>query len=234
MSTPTANPHSAMLNTMQTRLHQWQQTADRRAIFLNCYLLMTENMLTAVHQQQFQDNPWVHTLTHRFADYYFTALAAYESQQPTTPQVWQLTFTAALDAQTYTLQNLFLGVNAHINYDLVLTVVELLEAEWAALSPAERTRRYQDFIQVNEIIARTVDAVQDTVVEAYTPRLDWLDRLMGPVDEWLVSKMIGQWREEVWQTAVILLNTPTPAQREPIHKEMEARALKIARMLLAF
>lgn len=223
-----------MLNIMQTRLHQWQQTADRRAIFLNCYLLMTENMLTAVHQQQFQDNPWVHTLTHRFADYYFTALAAYESQQPTTPQVWQLTFTAALDAQTYTLQNLFLGVNAHINYDLVLTVVELLEAEWAALSPAERTRRYQDFIQVNEIIARTVDAVQDTVVEAYTPRLDWLDRLMGPVDEWLVSKMIGQWREEVWQTAVILLNTPTPAQREPIHKEMEARALKIARMLLAF
>lgn len=223
-----------MLNTMQTRLHQWQQTADRRAIFLNCYLLMTENMLTAVHQQQFQDNPWVHTLTHRFADYYFTALAAYESQQPTTPQVWQLTFTAALDAQTYTLQNLFLGVNAHINYDLVLTVVELLEAEWAALSPAERTRRYQDFIQVNEIIGRTVDAVQDTVVEAYTPRLDLLDWLMGPVDEWLVSKLIGQWREEVWQTAVILLNTPTPAQREPIHKEMEARALKIARMLLAF
>lgn len=223
-----------MLNTMQTHLHQWQQTADRRAIFLNCYLLMTENMLTAVHQQQFQDNSWVHTLTHRFADYYFTALAAYESQQPTTPQVWQLTFTAALDAQTYTLQNLFLGVNAHINYDLVLTVVELLEAEWAALSPDERTRRYQDFIQVNDIIGRTVDAVQDTVVEAFTPRLDLLDRLLGPVDEWLVSKMIGQWREEVWQTAVILLNTPTPAEREPIHKEMEARALKIARMLLAF
>lgn len=221
-----------MLTVMQTHLQQWQQTADRRAIFLNCYLLMTQNMLTAVHQQQFQDNPWVHTLTHRFADYYFTALAAYESQQPSTPQVWQLTFTAAQDAQTYTLQNLFLGVNAHINYDLVLTVVELLEAEWVALSPAERTQRYQDFIQVNEIIARTVDAVQDTVVEAFTPRLDLLDRLMGPVDEWLVSKMIGQWREEVWQTAVTLLNTPT--QREPIHKEMEARALKIAQMLLAF
>lgn len=222
-----------MLNTMQTRLHQWQQTADRRAIFLNCYLLMTENMLTAVHQQQFQDNPWVHTLTHRFADYYFTALAAYESQQPTTPQVWQLTFTAALDAQTYTLQNLFLGVNAHINYDLVLTVVELLEAEWAALAPAERTRRYQDFIQVNDIIGRTVDAVQDTVVEAYTPRLDLLDRLLGPVDEWLVSKMIGQWREEVWQTAVTLLNTPTPAERETIRQQMETRALKIAQVLLA-
>lgn len=35
--------------------------------------------------------------------------------------------------------------------------------------PAERTRRYQDFIQVNDIIGRTVDAVQDTVVEAFTP-----------------------------------------------------------------
>ena len=220
-----------MITTMQTHPHQWQQTADRRAIFLNCYLLMTQNMLTAVHQQQFQDNPWVHTLTHRFADYYFTALAAFESQQPTTPQVWQLTFTAACDAQTYTLQNLFLGVNAHINYDLVLTVVELLEAEWAALSPAERTQRYQDFIQVNEIIGRTVDAVQDTVVEAYTPRLDLLDRLMGPVDEWLVSKMIGQWREEVWQTAVALLNNPT--EKERIYRQMEARSLKIARILLA-
>ena len=86
-------------------------------------------------------------------------------------------------------------------------------------------------IQVNEIIGRTVDAVQDTVVEAYTPRLDLLDRLMGPVDEWLVSKMIGQWREEVWQTAVALLNNPT--EKERIYRQMEARSLKSARILLA-
>lgn len=225
-------PNTAVVITMQTYLQAWKRADDRRAIFLNCYLLMTQNILTAIHHQEFHDNNWVNTLTHRFAEYYFTALTAYESQQPTTPKVWQLTHEAAKDAQTYTLQNLFVGVNAHINYDLVLTVVELLDSDWPTLSPTQRTTRYQDFIQVNEIIARTIDAVQDTVVEAFTPRLDLLDKLMGPIDEWLVSQMIGQWREVVWQTAVAILNAPSPTEQEKIRQQMEVRALKIAQALL--
>jgi len=59
------------------------------------------------------------------------------------------------------LQNLLLGVNAHVNYDLTFAVVDLLAPEWAGLSEAERRARYEDFCQVNRIIAETVDEVHE-------------------------------------------------------------------------
>ena len=111
------------------------------------------------------------------------ALTAYERASPATPAVWRIAHDAAGRPQTMTLQNLFLGVNAHINYDLVLTVVELLAPEWADLSAAERRVRYADYTHVNAVIGRTIDVVQDEIVERATPALELVDRVLGRLDE---------------------------------------------------
>ncbi|MFZ0546937.1 MAG: DUF5995 family protein, partial [Candidatus Promineifilaceae bacterium] len=62
---------------MRSLVEEFEAGADRRAIFLSCYLLMTENMLSAVEAGEFYDPEWVDTLLHHFAGYYFEGVTAY-------------------------------------------------------------------------------------------------------------------------------------------------------------
>jgi hypothetical protein len=217
---------------MEALAQAMETASDRRAIFLNCYLRMTQNVIGAIKAGEFNDSAWVQTLLHRFADYYFEALTAFDLASPTTPAVWQLTHRAAAQTGTLVLQNLLLGVNAHINYDLVFTLVELLEPEWGQLAASQLAARYADHCHVNDIISRTIDAVQDEVVEHYSPLLDVVDKMMGPVDEWLISRLLTDWREEVWNEAIQWVETTDPAERHRLRTHIEAATLKRAEAIL--
>jgi len=217
---------------MQSLVQELEKVSDRRAIFLDCYVRMTQNMFEAIEAGEFNDSGWVHTLLHRFADYYFEALTAYELDSPTTPAVWRLVHRAAGQAKTRVLQNLLLGINAHINYDLVLTLVEMLEPEWRKLATHQREERYADHCHVNDIIRRTIDTVQDDVVEHYSPALDVVDKMLGPIDEWLISRLIADWRDQVWDEAIHLIETTDPDERQRLREQIEAATLKRADVIL--
>ncbi len=226
------SPQRPVTDTMVSLIQAWEAAADRRAIFLRCYLLMTRNMLTAVDAGSFKDCEWVHRLLHRFADYYFDALAAYDQNVAGAPPVWRQVHDVAGRGEAQIVQHLLLGVNAHINYDLVLTLVKLLEPEWAQLSAQERAMRYADHCHVNVIIGQTIDAVQDDVVETAAPEMDLVDKLLGPVDEWLISQLITRWRDEVWEHALAMLACPDRQGRERMRAEIETLTQKRARAIL--
>jgi hypothetical protein len=221
-----------VLRQMQSLIDAWEEKGDRRAIFLSCYVMMTRNMLAAIDSGSFEDNAWVSTLLHCFATYYFNALQAYETEQAGAPGVWQLAFNAARQPHTYVVQNLVLGVNAHINYDLVFALADVLAPEWEDLSEEQRGARYRDHCHVNDIIYQTIDSVQDQVVDRYSPALELVDELMGPLDEWLTSKLISDWREEVWENATRLVQSLNEAERETLRKEVEHRSLNRAHAIL--
>jgi hypothetical protein len=222
-----SEPEPAVPQRMTTLIDQWEATHDRRAIFLGCYRLMTRNMLDAIEVGRFHDGVWVSHLLHRFADYYFAALDRFEQDEPNTPPVWKLAFDATRDENVMTLQHLLLGVNAHINHDLVFSLYDLLQAEWAAATPDQRAQRHADHELVNRIIGETVDAVQDQIVERYSPWFDFVDKLLGPVDEWLTSRLISHWREEVWENAVCYLEAATLEERETLRQRIEEQAMRL-------
>lgn len=224
------NPKHDLIHRMQAQSQAWGQTGDRRAVFLECYTLMTGNMLGAIEASRFHDGEWAGRLLLRFAAYYFQALEAYDQKDIPCTQVWRFAHDCACEGKLHVLQHLLLGINAHINYDLVLSLVDLLDQEWEGLSPDQRRHRYEDHCLVNEVIAATIDTVQDTVVERYDPRLDWVDRLLGRLDERLLSALISRWRQEVWEEALRFLETP-PEEREELRRAMEARVLKRARQI---
>ncbi len=191
---------------MDSRIAAWQQCGDARCVFLECYGLMTRNVLRAVDEAEFHHPEWVRALLHRFADYYFMALDKYEAGDVATPAVWRYTFRTTTQHRLHVVQQLFLGVNAHINYDLVLTLLDMLETSWDALTPAERERFHADHCHINAVIERTIDTVQDTVVEREHPAMNLIDTLMGPADEFLIGQLIRRWRGSVWNRAETLLN----------------------------
>ena len=225
------NPNNSTISHMQTQTEQWQEIADDKALFLRCYMMMTGNVLAAVNQQEFNDPLWVSTLIERFADYYFVALRAYENDPASAPAVWQVAHNAAHDPKISAMQKLLLGVNAHINYDLVLTLVDMLEGEWDDHTEEVRNGRYTDHCHINEIIGHTINAVQDEVLEPAMPIMNVIDKLLGPIDERIILKLISDWREKVWQNASILLNTHEPLERAQFMAQVEQNTLQTGKLI---
>ena len=213
------------LQHMNSLLREMEQRSDQRSAFLRCYSLMSGNMVLASREGAFHDCEWMQHFVDHFAKYYFQALNQYDAAKERAPSVWVLAHDTALHAACSTIQKLLLGINAHINYDLVLTLADLLEKEWPGLDEAGRTRRYEDYCKVNEIIAQTIDKVQDLVLETSDPKMELADLAMGRMDEWLISRLIRTWRDEVWEKAVELLEVPDTSLREKMRQELEVRTL---------
>jgi hypothetical protein len=70
------------------------------------------------------------------------------------------------------------------------------------------------------------------VVERHAPSLDLLDKALGPLDEWMIARMIRGWRDDVWQNALRMLEAPSGPARESLRLGVEARSLDRARRLL--
>lgn len=225
-------PEVPVVSRMANQIHEWERVADQRSVFLSCYLLMTRNILSAIEQREFHDPTWVNSLMERFADYYFVALEAYEQEPASAPAVWQFAHDTTRAPRTLALQKLLVGINAHINFDLVLSLVDMLGPEWDTLADDQRITRYNDHCRVNAVIGRTIDAVQEQVLDPVMPLMAIIDELLGPVDEKLVSHLITHWRETVWHNAMQLLEANEPSERSRLIGQIEQAALRIANLIV--
>ncbi|MCC6413159.1 MAG: hypothetical protein IT270_15965 [Saprospiraceae bacterium] len=222
-----------ILLAMTELSNAWERKGDRRFIFLRCYGLMSTNMANAIRDDRFADPPWVKTLMLGFAHYYFEALEKYNRLPEQAPAAWRQVFDASQKPGVHVLQNLLLGVNAHINYDLPLALYDCLHHDWPLFDETKRKIRKDDHEAVNQIICDTIDMVQDTVVEPLSPAMSVVDRLMGRMDEWLLSQLITGWRHDVWHVTQTLLEAPDEAGRETIRQDQERRVLERAESLIA-
>ncbi|PZX46864.1 DUF5995 family protein [Algoriphagus chordae] len=215
---------SEVLQRMDTLVEAWKTNDDSRQVFLSCYRLMTGNMLEALNKEAFHDPQWIHTLLHSFAEYYFDALNCYDCGKPVS-KVWMEVHQYTLERELRHVQYLLMGVNAHINYDLVLTLYDMLHQDWQNLSPKEQKQRYEDHCKVNEIIAATIDKVQDELLTPADPVMGWIDTAFGRMDEYLLSRLITSWRQEVWDQACSMILSEEN-QREVLRLSIENSVIK--------
>lgn len=218
-----------VIDRMRSLSEAWLGAGDRRALFIQAYQTMTSNMLSAIESRQFLDGDWVGALLDRFADYYFVAVDAFDRRDGSCPVVWRDALAACEASHLHPLQLLFLGINAHINYDLAFALNDVLP-DWADLAPERRRQRKQDHDGVNRVIERTVDAVQSGVIEPASPVMGLVDRAMGPVDEWLFAHLIAEWRDDVWDYAIRLLESE-PWRRTEVVGAIQTRALRHADLI---
>ncbi len=225
-------PHTSPLSArMAAQIARWEESGDRRAVFLSCYRMMTANMFAGLERGRFADAAWVHDLIHNFADYYFVALDAYEAGGPGLPEVWRLAHDVARSPATPVVQSLLLGVNAHINCDLVLVVADMLGPEWADLPPQRRRDRYADYCEVNAVIGETIDRVQAEVVAPYARLMGLADLLCGPLDEWCTARLLRNWRADVWSQAIAIVEAPDLAEGLTLRRRADESAMRRIQLL---
>ena len=203
-----------------------RKNGDRRAVFTTAYLNMTLEIAGRVGESSFFDPTWVGRYAVAFANLYRTALLSYESGDlERTPKPWRQSFDASKNGRALLIQDLLLGVNAHINHDLALALVE------ATIDP-DRPKRRADHTAVNESIRRATDPVQEAVTSYYAPALKRFDRFFGRIDEELTSFSIDKARLAAWISAVSLTNARDETERTEVRGSIEDRASVMARLIL--
>lgn len=198
----------------------WQpldDACDHRAVFALTYLITTQGFRTYLSDKRqpgfFEDEAAIINLDRAFADLYFDAFFG-----RAVPEAWRIAFTAAQEGRTNAVQDVFLGMNAHIQRDLpvALSRVGLVDGKGAS--------RKLDHNRVNEILSAVLDDIEDELADRYDATVRLADASPSPVDEEGALEMLKLWREGAWRNAERLSLATSDAERASILNEIETYA----------
>jgi hypothetical protein len=203
------------------------QRRDRRGVFATGYLEITRAIARHLAAGGFLDPEWSRRYLIHFANLYRIALLRYESGEvAAVPKSWRLAFGAARSDTGLVIQHLVLGINAHINHDLPLALVEI------GIDP-DRAIRYQDHVTVNQVLEGATAGMKHRVGELYAPVLYRLDRIAGRLDDDITNFSIPRAREHAWTFAVALTAARNEEDRALLHRALDEQAAVMARLVLA-
>ena len=143
------------LDAMRSALDYFHRENDQRAIFLRAYYLITLAVHQAIYQSgQYQnriffDPEWVKKLAGKFSLLYFQSLSTQEREGE---RAWKTAHRLAATNETSVFQDLLLGLNAHINYDLAYGIYLNLKEYDDGRDHLLLPRRKFDHDQVNNIL----------------------------------------------------------------------------------
>ncbi|MGY5047257.1 DUF5995 family protein [Streptomyces sp. 900105755] len=198
-----------------------ERGGDRIGYFAALYRQVTVEIRAAVHAGLFEDGPRMDRFDTIFGNRYFAAYDAWRRDR-SGPRCWRETFGLLDDADTVIVQHLVLGVNAHINLDLAVAAAETVPG-------GDIQDLRHDFLLINDILARVVLAVQDSV-DALSPLLSLLDKVGGRTDEQILDFSIRESRAEAWYNAVLLAGQ-NAAERAATVERLDTRAAVLARLI---
>lgn len=229
-------PHTsigAVIREMEERARALEVAGDFRAVFARSYLTTTRHIEAALRRGAFLDAAWVERIDCVFAQRYFDAFDDWEAGRPC-PGPWRLAFEHARARNTFVLQDLLLGMNAHIAWDLPLS----LEATIPGHASEELlARRRRDHEVLNLVLGEAIDDVQRDAGWQYDPALAVADVVCGRLDEAVSAWMIKSWRTEVWEDFSALQaarggQARGGAARDAVESRIEAEATETARRVL--
>ncbi|HKA03709.1 MAG TPA: DUF5995 family protein [Acidimicrobiales bacterium] len=219
MSEPTTFDDT--IGALDTLVDECSKTGDRIGYFAAMYIAVTDTIRERSEAGRFQDPARMARFVSCFAARYLDALNAWRVGEPCS-QSWLVAFRAAQEWRPIILQHLLLGMNAHINLDLGVTVCEV--AEGSSIE-AERA----DFDAVNDVLGQLVDGCQGAL-DKVSPWLGLVDRIGGRGDETLIRFSIGAARSQAWSVALRLSSLAGPERAAAIG-EVDATTARIAQIV---
>ncbi len=222
------------LEAMRDALHYFHKEHDQRAIFLRAYYLITIAMHRAINRQEpytarmFFDASWIRKLAGKFGALYFESLTTDDRPGE---RAWKVAHRLAEHDQGSVLQDLLLGLNAHINYDLAygiyLNMREFGDDRDHLLLP----RRKFDHDQVNSVLVDTIPQVEQVLTRDYGGEVLALGTLAGSLDEILAGAGLKYYRERVWWSAVAYLSAKNDEERSLVTKRLDWESAQVATVI---
>lgn len=160
---------------------------DGVAVFNRLYLTVTEAVRDHLGGRYFTDPPAMAELDVVFAGRYLLAVAADAAgQEP--PACWRPLFDQRAHPGVHPLQFGLAGMNAHIQHDLPLAVIDTCQRRGCAPADLE-----EDYHRINDVLAET----EATIREQLMPGPDPLERA-EPLTHLLGAWSVQAAREGAW------------------------------------
>ena len=170
------------------RLRTIQRTLpsdDGVAVFNGMYLDVTERVAAALDADDFANAAFMGELDVRFANRWLLAYdAAVAGREP--PSAWKPLFEERGTLGVLPIQHALAGMNAHIEHDLPLAVVETCIA-WHTHPGAPTV--HQDYDRVNAVLASVEAEVRRSFLSAIGQRVDdEIGAIVHLVSAWKIDK----------------------------------------------
>lgn len=179
---------------------------SRLGYFAALYRKVTAKVKEGIAQGRFEDGPRMERLDVTFANRYLEAMDQYRRGLQTT-RCWRVSFKAAAAWRPIILQDLLLGMNAHINFDLGIAAAEI--------APGDKLPSLQhDFNEINNILAALVEQVESEINEV-SPWINFLDHIDPKADRAIVNFSMDKARACAWDLATKLAPL-SPSEWKPI------------------
>src|SRR5580700_10524833 len=118
--------------------------------FNKLYLMVTQKIDTQPPPTGWEDAAWLTRLDVVFAGFYFAAIAGALEQNADTASSWDALFEARASAGVDRIQFALAGMNAHINHDLALALLQTDDE--LHLTPGMQSPEHDDYERVNGLL----------------------------------------------------------------------------------
>jgi hypothetical protein len=185
------------------------------------YRQVTLRVKRGIAEGFFEDGPRMERLDTVFANRYFAAYQTFRAGgEP--PRCWQVAFRATRRDQLIILQDLLVGINAHINFDLGIAVAEV--------GPAGAIAGLRgDYEKINQILGELLQQAE-AVVGRFSPMIGLLDQIGGRDETAALNFSIDAARDDAWNHALILAHLP-PAVRPQAVAALDAKAAFLGKLV---
>jgi hypothetical protein len=158
--TPAADPIEAVAARMEA-IAAPLPADDGVARFNELYLAVTRAVMVETKAASYEDPAFISRLDVVFADLYFEAIAA-DAQGRELPKAWAPLFEKRHAHGIAPLQFAIAGMNAHINHDLAVALVQVCGEH--GIEFGHHTPQYRDYLVVN----KTLERVEGEIKARYT------------------------------------------------------------------
>lgn len=148
-SEPRLTTIAEVLSLMQ-RIDTLLPTDDGLKWFNLLYMLVTKKVENSPPPKGWEDSAWLTRLDVVFAHFYFAAISNWLTCAAGVPSSWKALFEARFRPGIERIQLALAGMNAHINHDLALALLQT-NAE-LNLVPEKKSPEHDDFEHVNGIL----------------------------------------------------------------------------------
>ncbi|MCX5209091.1 DUF5995 family protein [Kitasatospora sp. NBC_00240] len=196
--------------------------ADGVAVFNRMYLTVTELVRDRLTDGYFEDPPAVAALDALFAGRYLRAVdAAAAGTRP--PACWRPLFELRGHPGIHPLQFALAGMNAHIEHDLPLAVLDTCRQ--LGRRPAELAADYR---RINDLLAQVEDEVRDSLLPG-PDELPLADPLLHVAGVWSIDRA----REAAWASVLALWELrPVPFAYTAVSTALDGSVGMVCRALL--
>ena len=187
------------------RLREIEASAPRTdgvVCFARLYREVTEGVSAQLDAHTFQHNAFVEALDLAFADLFFTALASFAREPSTTPRAWLPLFERRARRDIAPIQFAVAGMNAHINRDLPVALVDTCRS--LGLDLRNGSHEHADYLRVNALLARVESRVKESYLTGWTKLASRLLHRAGHADDVVAMWDVTRARDAAWTNGLAL------------------------------